>query len=269
MFTKRLLSGIILIIMALFFVLGGGIYLWTISLLISLVGLYELFRALDLRKKSIAYVIYVWTVIYYIFLLFDLSEQSDLVWIFALLSLLMTYVIRFPKYKTEDITLAFFALFYVPVLFSYVYLTRMMPSGQYLVWLIFLASWGSDTSAYAFGMLFGKHKIAPKLSPKKSLEGCIGGIVGAAVMGGIYGLAFAPHMTAVPSPVISCTLACMVGSIISQMGDLAASAIKRNHDIKDYGDLIPGHGGVLDRFDSMLFTAPAIYFSLDVIMYFL
>lgn len=269
MFTKRLLSGIVLIIMALFFVLGGGVYLWGISLVISVIGLYELFRALDFQKKSIAYVTYVWAVIYYIILAFQLSEHSDLVWIFALLSLLMTYVIRFPKYKTEDITLAFFALFYVPVLFSYVYLTRMMPSGQYLVWLIFLASWGSDTSAYAFGMLFGKHKIAPKLSPKKSLEGCIGGIVGASVMGGIYAYVFAPRMLAVISPVITCTLACMIGSIISQMGDLAASAIKRNHDIKDYGDLIPGHGGILDRFDSMLFTAPAIYFSLSIIKYFL
>lgn len=269
MFTKRLLSGIILIIMALFFVLGGGIYLWGISLVISVIGLYELFRALDLQKKSIAYVTYIWTVIYYAFLIAGLSEQSDLVWIFALLSLLMTYVIRFPKYKTEDITLAFFALFYVPVLFSYLYLTRMMPSGKYLVWLIFLASWGSDTSAYAFGMLFGKHKIVPNLSPKKSLEGCIGGVFGASVMGAIYAYIFSPYMHNVISPVVTCTLACMIGSIISQMGDLAASAIKRNHNIKDYGDLIPGHGGILDRFDSMLFTAPAIYFSLGIIMYIL
>ena len=118
--------------------------------------------------------------------------------------------------------------------------------------LIFICSWGCDTCAYAVGILFGKHKMAPVLSPKKSVEGGIGGIVGAALLGAAYGLVF--HLDWQ-----GCVILCAAGGAVSQIGDLAASAIKRNHDIKDYGHLIPGHGGILDRFDSVIFTAPIIY----------
>ena len=93
-------------------------------------------------------------------------------------------------------------------------------------------------------------------------EGGIGGIVGAGLLGFIYGSIFGTHMQELANPQITCAIACAIAGMISQIGDLAASAIKRNHNIKDYGNLIPGHGGILDRFDSMLFTAPAIYFAL-------
>ena len=110
-------------------------------------------------------------------------------------------------------------------------------------------------------MLFGKHKMAPKLSPKKSIEGAVGGVVGAAILGFLYGMFFEKHMNVIMQPGFVSACACAIGALISQVGDLAASAIKRNHEIKDYGHLIPGHGGIMDRFDSMIFTAPAIYFA--------
>ena len=108
-------------------------------------------------------------------------------------------------------------------------------------------------------MLLGKHKMAPKLSPKKSVEGGIGGIVGAALLGAIFAVA-ANKITGAGVNPAQYAVICGVGGMISQIGDLAASAIKRNHDIKDYGKLIPGHGGILDRFDSVIFTAPIIYY---------
>ena len=154
----------------------------------------------------------------------------------------------------------FFGLFYVALMLSYVYQTRMLPQGAFLVWLIFLCSWGSDTCAYCVGMLMGKHKMAPKLSPKKSVEGGIGGILGAALFGAVYGLAINRFASGADANVLHYAIICGIGSMISQVGDLAASAIKRNHDIKDYGKLIPGHGGILDRFDSVIFTAPIIYY---------
>ena len=172
------------------------------------------------------------------------------------------YVFTFPKYKTEEVTAAFFGVCYVPVMLSFLYQTRVMNDGAYLVWLIFLSSWGCDTCAYCSGMLLGRHKLAPVLSPKKSIEGAVGGAVGAALLGFIYAALFASHMSGVENPQLVCTAACAIAAVISQIGDLAASAIKRNHGIKDYGRLIPGHGGILDRFDSMIFTAPAIYFAL-------
>ena len=130
----------------------------------------------------------------------------------------------------------------------------------YMVWMILISAWGCDTCAYAVGMLIGKKKIFPVLSPKKSLEGCIGGVLGAALIGGLYGYFFVEKMF--PEQRVSLLIAfiCGAGAIMSMVGDLAASAIKRNHNIKDYGKLIPGHGGIMDRFDSMIVTAPMIYF---------
>lgn len=127
------------------------------------------------------------------------------------------------------------------------------------MWLIFLSSWGCDTCAYCVGVLFGKHKMAPKLSPKKSVEGGVGGIAGAALLGALFAFLMNRWGGAQANP-LHYAVICGSGGVISQIGDLAASAIKRNHDIKDYGKLIPGHGGILDRFDSVIFTAPVIYY---------
>ena len=95
--------------------------------------------------------------------------------------------------------------------------------------------------------------MSPVLSPKKSVEGAVGGVVGAALLGAIYA-------AVVQGPMLEYAVICAIGALISMVGDLAASAIKRNHNIKDYGTLIPGHGGIMDRFDSVIFTAPVIYY---------
>ena len=142
---------------------------------------------------------------------------------------------------------------------SCIYLVRSLPYGIYSVWMIFISSWICDTCAYIVGMLIGKHKMVPKLSPKKSIEGAVGGVVGAAIVGALYGYFVVESVITEQNVTWAFVLISAVGAVISQIGDLAASAIKRNHDIKDYGKLIPGHGGVMDRFDSVIFTAPMIY----------
>ena len=155
---------------------------------------------------------------------------------------------------------AIFGTIYVAVMLSFVYLVRMGNNGAYNVWLIFLCSWGSDTCAYVFGVAFGKHKMAPVLSSKKSIEGAVGGILGAAVLGFIYATVFQNNIEMrYLDPRIAYPIVCAAGSLIAMTGDLAASAIKRNHDIKDYGTLIPGHGGIMDRFDSVIFVAPIVW----------
>ena len=132
--------------------------------------------------------------------------------------------------------------------------------GLYIVWLILISSWGCDTCAYCVGILIGKHKMSPVLSPKKSVEGAVGGVLGAAALGALYGWMVMDRLKEEQRLILFFALICGVGALISMVGDLAASAIKRNADIKDYGKLIPGHGGVMDRFDSVIFTAPVIYF---------
>ena len=139
----------------------------------------------------------------------------------------------------------------------------MLPGGAFSVWLIFIAAWGSDVFAYCAGMLFGKHKAFPVLSPKKTWEGCIGGVLGAAVVAVVYCLAM-NYFFHQSFSIVQYAVVCACGAVISQIGDLAASAMKRNNEIKDYGKLIPGQGGVLDRYDSVIFVAPIVYYLLQL-----
>lgn len=270
MFKARLISGIVLvIILAVALILGGNI-LWSLTLFISLVGLVEINRVLKNQKNIFGILSYIISILFYGCLwlgennaceLISGNNYFEIIAIAYLILLMAVYVFTFPKYKASDVWLSFFGLFYVSIMLSFIYKIRMVDEyGQYLVWLVFVCSWVCDTSAYCVGMLLGKHKLAPKLSPKKSVEGSIGGIAGSAIVGAVYGYALRNNIQTAVSPVVLFALIGAVGAVISQIGDLAASAIKRNYDIKDYGTLIPGHGGILDRFDSVIFTAPVIYF---------
>ena len=197
---------------------------------------------------------------YYANLRFGFLPDLMMLVLGLLIVLMFVYVFTYPKYQTEQLLAAFFGVFYVAVMLSYVYQTRMLGAGTYIVWLIFLCSWGCDTCAYCVGMLIGKHKMTPKLSPKKSVEGAVGGVIGAALLTVIYGMVFRGAMGSEMSHVWIMAAISAAGALVSMVGDLTASAIKRNYGIKDYGKLIPGHGGILDRFDSVIFTAPLIYF---------
>ena len=170
------------------------------------------------------------------------------------------YVVLFPRYRAEQAVTAIFSFLYAPVMLSFMYMTRMSQMGLYLVWLILISSWGCDTCAYCVGKLIGRKKIFPVLSPHKSLEGCIGGVAGAALIGGLYAYFVVEPKVTDQNVLWIIVFISAVGALMSMIGDLAASAIKRNHDIKDYGKILPGHGGIMDRFDSMIVTAPMIYF---------
>ena len=259
MFKTRLLSGIMLVIIAFLTIFFGGDILFATLLIISLIGMNELYKVVKIEKSLLGIVGYAAAAGYYFLLRFNRNEDLMLLTIAFLVALMAVYVFSFPKYVSEQVVTAFFGLFYVAAMLSYIYQTRRLADGLFLVGLVFLCSWGCDTCAYCVGVLIGKHKMAPKLSPKKSVEGAVGGLLGAALLGALYALAINKWGGASASPA-EYALICFVGGMISMVGDLAASAIKRNHDIKDYGKLIPGHGGILDRFDSVIFTAPVIYY---------
>lgn len=260
MFKTRLISGIILLALAITVVLLGDNVLFGAALVVSLIGMFELYRILKVDKKVLGFMGYLAAVTYYALIYFGQFKYLMIFFISFLLLIMITYVVSYPKYRIEQVVITFFGLFYVAVMLSYVYRVHLLDDGAILIWLIFIGSWGSDTCAYCAGMLFGKHKAFPKLSPKKSIEGCIGGIVGAGLLGFLYALALGHKITGLSNPRLAFAIIGAASSIISQTGDLAASAIKRNYDIKDYGRLIPGHGGILDRFDSMIFTAPIVYY---------
>ena len=262
MFKTRLISGIVLVIIALATIISGSWILFFTLLAVSLIGMRELYKVMKVSDEHVTVlelVGYLGAVLYYIAMKADFGNYGTMAIIISMILILFVYVFGYPKYHAEQVMAAFFGVVYVAVMLSFIYLTRSLPDGKFLVWLIFLCSWGCDTCAYCVGMLSGKHKMAPGLSPKKSIEGAVGGVAGAALLGVIYAAATQGKMA-------EYALICAVGALISMVGDLAASAIKRNQNIKDYGKLIPGHGGILDRFDSVIITAPVIYYLAKMIL---
>lgn len=143
------------------------------------------------------------------------------------------------------------AVFYVAGLFSFLWLLH---ANFGLQWLLFglIITWATDTFAYFIGLKFGKSKLAPAISPKKTIEGACGGIVGALLIGIIYAMMF-------EYPIMQISLLSLGLSVIGQIGDLVESALKRERAVKDSGNILPGHGGILDRFDSLLFVIPTLY----------
>lgn len=266
MFMTRLISGIVLVALALAIILTGGYVLAAVLLFLSIVAYRELMKACGLahveeKINGIEIIGYAGIAVYYFFLTFVENKIFLLlVLITILVGFMFLYVFTFPAYRAEQIMCAFFCVAYAPAMLSFIYLVRILPYGIYTVWMIFISSWICDTCAYAAGMLFGKHKLAPVLSPKKSIEGAVGGVLGSAIVGAVYAYFVVEPVVKDQKVTWIFVLISAVGAVISQVGDLAASAIKRNHEIKDYGKLIPGHGGVMDRFDSVIFTAPMIYF---------
>lgn len=183
---------------------------------------------------------------------------------FLIMLVLFSLIIFFHnRYNLIDISLTFFGILYITFLFSFIVLTRNLNDGFFFVWLIFIGAPATDTFAYFSGLLFGKRKLMPAISPKKTVEGSIGGVIGCTLVMALYGLYLINSNYIAYVDLYHYVVMGLLCGIISQVGDWAASAIKRFVKVKDYGNIMPGHGGVLDRFDSILFTAPVIYFYLS------
>ena len=254
---KRVLSSIIGLPILIVLVIMGGLWLQIALGLVVVIGLYEFYKSFG--KINILHILGIAYGAGYMALLgLDNFEPYLLIIIFVILNLIML-VIFYDKIKITDCMNAIFGFIYIAILTSTIFLITQLNLGRYLIWLVFLSAWGCDTGAYTFGKLFGKRKLIPKLSPNKTIAGAIGGGFLAALLCGIYGyiiysMNFVPFRIVYFSIIIG-----LIGAIAAQFGDLSASAIKRHTGKKDFGNLIPGHGGILDRFDSILFTAPMVY----------
>ena len=266
MLKTRVISGIALVIILGGALYMGGYFLWTLLLFASIIGLIEFYRAIHsvnigekYRLSPLEMTGLVSSIAYYAVILLSKNDMTAIfVVILSVLAGMILYVLTYPKYKVSDTMMTVFGELYIPVMLSFIYLI-WRDEGFKMTLLVFISSWACDTCAYFSGKALGKHKLAPVLSPKKSIEGSVGGVIGSAVLGVVFAFVFGfePWIIAV---------LCGAGGAISQFGDLFASAIKREHNIKDYGNLIPGHGGIMDRFDSVIITAPIIYILAEVLI---
>ena len=227
--------------------------------LLSVFAVFELFRVMGVHKRLYASVpAYLIAFLLPILSYFFKAERIQLyipivcVVVFAFLLYVMMSAVfskgKLPMSKAAEI---FLAVTYVTVSFSSLSAIRYIGFGLISVMLTFISAWVSDVMAYIGGTLFGKHKLIPEVSPKKTVEGAISGVVSASVACLLYGLVI-ESLTSVKANYLSLAVCGLVLSTISQIGDLAASLIKREYSVKDYGNLLPGHGGIMDRFDSII-----------------
>lgn len=258
---NRLIGGTVVGLITLLTLFAGGWVSAVILTIVSLVGIKEILKVYSLDKSPFAVMDYLMTVLWYICIYFNKAQILLPMLLIGLLIMLAIYVCTFPKYKDKDIMRAYFALIYVAVLLSFVLQIRAMEAGLLLAFFVLISSWINDIFAYFVGSAIGKHKFSPKVSPNKSVEGFVGGVLGAGLIGFLFGFVFSKH---IPLPSMYCGIIAALGAIPAVIGDLAASAIKRDNNIKDYSNLIPGHGGIIDRIDSILFTAPIIYYLVEL-----
>ncbi len=258
---KRLTSGLLGFPLVLAILLIGNKVFVDIALaIIALLAMNEYFNAVAKVAKPVRWLGYVSC--FSIALIHIIPAESiNMVVTLAvptILTILFAQVIATDmKTNFRDIAYTFLGIFYVVFFIMFVAFIDGMENGKILIWYAIIAAWGTDIFAYVVGKAIGKHKYT-KVSPKKSVEGCIGGTLGAITLMLIYTY-FANKYLGVNYSYLVIAGIGLILSLVGQIGDLAASTIKRYVDIKDYSNLIPGHGGMLDRIDSLIFLAPFAY----------
>lgn len=246
---ERGIVGIIMLVFVAITIFLGQRALFVLTLFLSIAGLFELNRVLALwEMKAIPAFSIAFGVL--VLLGFYFHETKLVIGAFSFLLIAVgVFTVTHPAIHAKNAIGSIFAVVYLFIPFG---MLLDMPNSIY-VYLVWIAAWGTDTFAYIFGMLFGKHKLIPSVSPKKTVEGAVGGTLSCVALS----VLLLNRMGA--KNLLPAATMMLMASVLSQFGDLFASKIKRESGIKDYGEIFLGHGGVLDRFDSMLFVIPFLY----------
>ena len=264
---KRITSGFIVAIsVAIMLLIPNKYVIGLLLAIIALVAMHEYLKAISKVCTPIKWVAYLscLSVAAVNFIPEQNMLKAIMMFLPSIMLILFANVIATDmKISFKDMSYTLLGICYIPVFISFLTLIDAMQNGKILIGYILIAAWGTDVFAYLIGKKFGKHKFS-KVSPKKSIEGCIAGIVGAVIIALIYTYAI-NSIKGFEYSYIYITIFTIILSIIGQIGDFAASSIKRYVDVKDYSNLIPGHGGMLDRIDSLMFLAPFAYVFLTMI----
>lgn len=265
---SRVISTILGLPLVLALIAFGNKYLVDIIIaLIALISIYEYFNAISKVCKPCKIIGYIACIS--IALIHIIPQELLMSYITLMISsvflvLFLKVIVTNMKTDLKDVVFTFFGIIYIVFFSIFISMTYSLENGKFLILYVLIAAWGTDIFAFLVGRPFGKHKFS-KVSPKKSIEGCIGGIIGATLVAIIYTFFISKYMQ-INYSYIYIIIITIILSIIGQVGDFIASSIKRYVNIKDYGDLIPGHGGMLDRIDSLLFLSPFAYIFLSFVI---
>lgn len=258
---KRITSGLLGFPLVLLILLIGDKIIVDVALsIIALLAMNEYFNAVSKVSKPVRWLGYLSCLSIALVHIVPKEYLSTIVTLAVptILLILFSQVIATEMKTTfKDIAYTFIGIFYVVFFMMFVAFINGMQDGNILIWYAIIAAWGTDIFAYFVGKAIGKHKFS-KISPKKSIEGCIGGTLGAILLMLLYTYVANTFWGMNYSYLFIAGIG-LILSLIGQIGDFAASSIKRSVDIKDYSNLIPGHGGMLDRIDSLIFLAPFAY----------
>ena len=266
---KRVISAVVLFPLVVVLLVFGNTYIVDLAFcLVALMSMYEYFNAFKNKAHPIKWIGYLSCFV--IALIHIIPKEFGTITIgismpVVVLILFLQVIITNMKTNVGDVAITFFGICYIVGFILFIPLLINATNGKFLVWYILFAGWGTDLFAFIVGKCIGKHKFS-KVSPNKSIEGCVGGTIGAVIAVLIYTYVLNIYANlGINISYVYIAIVAVILSIIGQIGDFAASSIKRYVEIKDFSDLIPGHGGMLDRFDSVIFIAPFAYFLLTLI----
>lgn len=272
---QRLITAALILLITTPLVIFSQFITYPIALsLLSVIAIYEVTRVLKIEKEFALGIPAYLVAAAFPFSAFFITDNST-VYLLALAAIMFTYLIyvmgvavfKRGKLAFPLISELFMMVTYVVVSFSSMSVVRYIDRsvGLYVLIIVFVVAWVTDSGAYIVGSLFGKHKLIPEVSPKKTVEGAIGGIVMAFCAMLVYGLIIDLFIEGITVNYLSLGIMAPILSVVSQLGDLFASLLKREHNIKDYGNLFPGHGGVMDRFDSNLAVSTILLILIQVL----
>ncbi len=253
MLKTRILSAMIGIPVILGLLYAGGVYWKALFIILALVALLEY---LQMMRRAHQNPLVIPAILIMLILLFAdaLATRLPGAALLGLLAVIALFVLRYPLYTWSDVSLSLLGAAYIGFLMSFALRLAAFPGAFAIVMLCLLITWGSDIGGYVFGRVWGKHKLTPLLSPNKTWEGALGALLLAAVLAWAWS-----QLVQLPLSPSKVVLLAIAGSICAQLGDLFESGMKRFWGAKDSGRIIPGHGGVLDRFDSFLLVLPLVY----------
>lgn len=260
---QRLISSFFAIILLILVVCSNQYVFDFAVVLISSMGIFEVITALGLsRYKTMTAISVLMPLVFMLISYFAWEYALAAVFLFVA-SYLLVMLFDHERYSFSTAAMFMMISLMVALAFIHVSLTRHLENGILNIFVIFIGSWITDTCAYFTGLAIGKHKLAPSISPKKTIEGSMGGVVGVTVILAAYTAVFGNIIDGITVNITSAVCLGLICGVISQFGDLCASVIKRENNIKDFGKIMPGHGGVMDRFDSFIFVAPVVYYFLN------